>query len=806
MMIGSSADGDEHSVLVGSQHHATYQSLHEENDEPPEYPGIINDVPDVNARSRWNHVADLDSFFRRVYWYHQKHGVLCMIAQEFLELVQFLFVIVFSVFLLQCVDYRVLFRDKTAPGHNATDKISLSDAVLPANQCLTHFNGILIVVLMVAAVFWALFLVRFVCNAFFYWEIARFYQSALKIGQKELNNLTWHEVQSRLRAVQEDLHLCVHKPVLTQLDIYNRILRQVFSIHNVSILFENYFIAMVNKSVLPLKFCVPFFGEMVFLSRGMKFNLELILFRAPGAPFESNWHLRQEYKSAGNRTGLADAFSKRVLWFSAVNLLLSPLIFLWQILYSIFHYTELVKKDPSFLGTRTWSSYGRVYLRHFNELDHELNSRLNRGYSPASKYMSSFTTPFVTVVAKKFAFFFGAPLAVLIILTVIDEDVLTAEHALTLITVLGTVVALCRAMIPDENMVWCPEMLMNAVLAQVHYLPDSWAGKAHTSTVRDNFAQIFQLKVVYVIEELLSPLVTPFILFFIIRPQSQVVVDFLRNFTVDIVGVGDVCSFAQMDVKRHGSPTWKVGESEEGDHDDEAEDRPGRAGKNDPLVQAENGKTELSLVHFSLTNPDWRPSKDANLYLTKLQRHAQREAMESLRTADLSTFNHSLDTVSQIPFGNGMSVMGAGSVYRPGSAAVRSRQGPLRGAVANLEGSIDEDLSKGTSGHQSFGLGDSLMGTSRGVPFFGVGSVHQTNAEAMAASRMMATSSAVQQDPATVDRIVEFNVTNMSFSAVYLHEMHRRKVFGQRGTGRTLAPFQMIPEDDTESSVTNPFL
>ena len=34
------------------------------------------------------------------------------------------------------------------------------------------------------------------------------------------------------------------------------------------------------------------------------------------------------------------------------------------------------------------------------------------------------------------------------------------------------------------------------------------------------------------------------------------IVDFFRNFTVDIVGVGDVCSFAQMDVRKHGNPAW----------------------------------------------------------------------------------------------------------------------------------------------------------------------------------------------------------------------------------------------------------
>ena len=56
------------------------------------------------------------------------------------------------------------------------------------------------------------------------------------------------------------------------------------------------------------------------------------------------------------------------------------------------------------------------------------------------------------------------------------------------------------------------------------------------------------------IQELFSPIVTPFLLCFNLRYKSLDVVDFFRNFTVDVVGVGDVCSFAQMDVKRHGNP------------------------------------------------------------------------------------------------------------------------------------------------------------------------------------------------------------------------------------------------------------
>lgn len=60
---------------------------------------------------------------------------------------------------------------------------------------------------------------------------------------------------------------------------------------------------------------------------------------------------------------------------------------------------------------------------------------------------------------------------------------------------------------------------------------------------------------VFILEELLSPIVTPFILIFLLRNKSLEIIDFFRNFTVEVVGVGDICSFAQMDIRRHGNPT-----------------------------------------------------------------------------------------------------------------------------------------------------------------------------------------------------------------------------------------------------------
>ena len=87
------------------------------------------------------------------------------------------------------------------------------------------------------------------------------------------------------------------------------------------------------------------------------------------------------------------------------------------------------------------------------------------------------------------------------------------------------------------------------------------------------------------IDELLSPLVTPFILYFLVRPKAGEIVDFLRSFTIDVSGVGDVCSFAEMNVRKHGQPEWLSGSGS-------------RASQ---YEQAQLGKTEISLVQFSVS-------------------------------------------------------------------------------------------------------------------------------------------------------------------------------------------------------------
>ncbi|KAJ4936469.1 hypothetical protein JOQ06_001061 [Pogonophryne albipinna] len=741
-----------------------YQRIEDfEEDSPPgEEQDLLVHVPE-GLKDSWHHIKNLDNFFKRIYHFHQKNGFACMMLSEFFELIQFLFVVIFTTFLVNCVEYDVLFANRavnhTGQGQNPLDrnKVTLPDAILPSEQCTERIqeNSWLIFLLIMAAIFWLYRLVKVFCNVMSYWEIRQFYIKALKIRMDELCNFTWQEVQDRLISLQREQQMCIHKKELTELDIYHRILR-----------FKNYMVAMINKSLLPVQLQLPLLGNVVFLTQGLKYNFELILFWGPGSLFQNKWNLHPKYKRNGNRLELAQQLSRVILLMGLANLLLCPFILVWQVLYAFFSYTEVIRREPGSLGARRWSLYGHLYMRHFNELDHELHGRLGRGYKPTSKYMNSFTSPVLTVLAKNFAFFSGSILAVLIALTVYDEDVLTVQHILTAITVLGVVITIARSFIPDEHMVWCPEQLLQCMLAHIHYMPDHWRGHANKSETRDEVAQLFQYKAVFILEELLSPIVTPFILIFHLRNKSLEIIDFFRNFTVDVVGVGDICSFAQMDIRRHGNPTWMShGQTEASIYQ-----------------QAENGKTELSLMHFTIKNPRWQPPQESSVFISHLKEKVHHDAQGGPSTQLL---------LSEAPLCTSLQSNGSGAAPDNLLASVLAHPvltaSGLQGrdhrfippsTAASAAASVLASLSTSQIPHTSRSRSHSLLNSS-------------VQPETMYRSDRTIIDSMSNSDIRGNTLNSEFASAEMSLHAIYMHELHQQSSHPQRASGQWQNPVPM---------------
>ncbi|NXH02245.1 ATG9A protein, partial [Loxia leucoptera] len=224
-----------------------------------------------------------------------RNGFACVLLSDVLELVQFLFVVTFSTFLLCCVDYDVLFATRPLNHSHVPEraKVTLPDAVLPAPQCARRLRGSgwLLFLLVLAGAVWLCRLVTALRRLVGYWEIRSFYIRALGIPAVSGARGWAGAAGGAVRCHQGGWGPAW---ALTELDIHHRILR-----------FRNYTVAMVNKSLLPVRFHLPLLGPVVFLTRGLQFNLELLLFRGPAALFARLLQLRRGAEAGPGQPGSA---------------------------------------------------------------------------------------------------------------------------------------------------------------------------------------------------------------------------------------------------------------------------------------------------------------------------------------------------------------------------------------------------------------------------------------------------------------------------------------------------------------------
>jgi len=84
-------------------------------------------------------------------------------------------------------------------------------------------------------------------------------------------------------------------------------------------------------------------------------------------------------------------------------------------------------------------------------------------------------------------------------------------------------------------------------------LPDECREYLLSKTVHTQFGGLFVMKAVTFATELSGVLLKPFILWFSLPPCVPAIVDFSREFSVHVDGLGHVCGFAEFDFQRHGN-------------------------------------------------------------------------------------------------------------------------------------------------------------------------------------------------------------------------------------------------------------
>ncbi|KAH7889606.1 putative transmembrane protein [Phlebopus sp. FC_14] len=578
---------------------------------------------DSYERALWNwvNVYNLDGFLQEVYQYYEENGFYSMALARGLNLLTVGFVIGFSTFLLGCIDYNRIHRDKVT---------RLSEVVV--DRCVSKFSGFTLFFFMLFTAYYSWQIISFVLDIKRLSDMYNFYTHLLRIPDADIQTISWPEVVRRIGAIREENPITAISassnnstttPVTASLDahdIANRIMRQ-----------ENYLIALFNKDLLDLRVPLPHALKRVLqrggkegqgrtLTRVLEWNLRFCLMEYL---FDSQGRVRKAFLKSKHRAVLIEGLRRRFIFMGILNAIFAPFIVLYMIMYSFFRYFEEYRKNPSSIGGRRYTPFAQWKFREFNELSHLFTRRLDESYPLASMYIGQFPNEKMTIIVRFVAFIAGSFAAVLVLASVIDPELVihfeVTPHRTVLfyITVFGSILAVARGMIPEENRVFDPELLMTEVIQYTHYMPDEWKGKLHSKQVHQEFGELFAMKVLIFAQEIISVVTTPFVLWFSLPPCAPAIVDFFHDFTVWVPGRGYICSFAEFDFKRHGNVKFGAPSHIQ-----------------DERMLSHEGKMEKSFLNFKAANPDWNPSDPSgSLYLNRIaDLSARRRGLSASRT------------------------------------------------------------------------------------------------------------------------------------------------------------------------------
>lgn len=174
----------------------------------------------------------------------------------------------------------------------------------------------------------------------------------------------------------------------------------------------------------------------------------------------------------------------------------------------------------------------------------------------ATRYVDQFPKRMTEDIARSVAFMSGAITAVLAVCTVLDSELflgfeITKDRTvLFYLGIFGAIWAMSRGMVSEETAVFNPEYALRNVIEYTHYMPEHWEDRLHSFEVKKEFAELYKMKVVIFLEEVMGIITTPMLLLFALPKCSDQIVDFFREFTVHVDGLGYVCSFAVFDFKK----------------------------------------------------------------------------------------------------------------------------------------------------------------------------------------------------------------------------------------------------------------
>ncbi|KAI9727806.1 MAG: autophagy protein atg9 [Cirrosporium novae-zelandiae] len=535
------------------------QALHPDDPDIQRRPQGGWTAMDLKERAlwRWANVDNLDMFLKEIYDYFLGKGFWSILLGRALNLLTFAFVVSFSFFLTMCIDYPAVPHSKSMSG-------------IIRDKCTTEMSFMASLFLWILTFTWIFRVVEYIRDIPRLRHLHDFYVYLLEIPENDMQTVSWQEIVGRVMRLRDSNPITATAMSKKHRNFIDRRSKQRMDAHDIAnrlMRKENYLIAMFNKEILDLTIPIPFLRNQQYFSRVMEWNLHMSVL---DFVFNDKGQVRSYFLKDSHRHELSTSLQRRFRFTAFMNVVFAPFIITYFVLLYFFRYFTEYQRNPSQIGLRKYTPLAEWKFREFNELWHLFERRINMSYPFASRYIDQFPKDKTIQLSRFVALVAGALAGVLALASLIDPELflgfeITKDR--TVLFYLGVLTSIwvgARGIVPEENLVFDPEFALREVVEYTHHCPDHWQGRLHTDEVRKEFASLYQMKLVIFLEEMLSVVMCPLILWYSLPKCSDRIVDFFREFTVHVDGLGYVCSFAVFDFQTGGNKKSRPQEQRSG--------------------------------------------------------------------------------------------------------------------------------------------------------------------------------------------------------------------------------------------------
>lgn len=523
-------------------------------------------------------IADLDKFFQEVYIYYSLGGYKCIKAQIILDIIIYLFTTHFLIFILFFFEWYQLYQFKypllssssfsSFNNTNNTNFITINEIFNNNNTNFSTINNdktiirnsilnielskyismnilknhFLLVIICYILLMYHFFQYLFSALTFLFRmkTIHRIFKKKMYLHNKDLESISFNDIMNLLINLQNKESYCRVKDNLTKYDIISRILRK-----------DNYITALVSFDVLNFKL-LGFNFMTNFIYHSLRVDFMKIIFPSNEVEINKLFYNKKIYKI----TILVQIF------FQIINI---PAEIIFRIAFFLFKNVDKFKSSESISKNR-WSFNEVLLFKNYNELKHHFVKRISKSYLPTNKFLLCFKQKFLSIFTHFVRLFVGSLLLILCIVTFfidvkVTQVTIFGQNFLTVMLIIGMVIGFSRTLGKDDEFLGgggegglvggFGDQLENydeknqnfkGIVKFIQNLPYDW----ERQKIYKNYKKIigcYSNNIKCFIIELVSIIIQPILWLRLINNSNEIIA-FIRTFSINLDGIGTVCSFS----------------------------------------------------------------------------------------------------------------------------------------------------------------------------------------------------------------------------------------------------------------------